>query len=65
MFSIYLATDERSPEGLQYLREHKAILFDDIVKQEDRREFGWPLLFSDIVALVEQQSTLFFLGASV
>jgi hypothetical protein len=56
VFSIYLATDERSQDGLRYLREHKALLFDDLVNQEDRRAFGWPLLFTDVTALVEQQS---------
>ncbi|PVG04811.1 hypothetical protein CPB86DRAFT_18038 [Serendipita vermifera] len=53
--SIYLATDERSEEGLQYLRQNGAILFNDLMTQEDRRQFGWGLLFSDVVALVEQQ----------
>jgi hypothetical protein len=55
VFSIYLATDERSEDGLRYLREHKALLFEDLVEKEDRRAFGWPLLFTDVVALVEQQ----------
>jgi hypothetical protein len=54
--SIYLATDERSEDGLRYLREHKALLFDDLVEKEDRRAFGWPLLYTDVTALVEQQS---------
>jgi hypothetical protein len=54
--SIYLATDERSQDGLRYLRENQALLFDDLVEQEDRRAFGWPLLFTDVTALVEQHS---------
>jgi len=54
--SIYLATDERSQDGLRYLQENQALLFDDLVEQEDRRAFGWPLLFTDVTALVEQQS---------
>jgi hypothetical protein len=54
--SIYIATDERSEDGLRYLQEHKALLFDDLVEKEDRREFGWPLLYTDVTALVEQQS---------
>lgn len=58
---LYLATDERSPDGLKYLEEHKAVLFDDLVTKEDRREFGWPLLYTDVVALVEQQSTYYSL----
>jgi hypothetical protein len=53
--SFYLATDERNQGALRYLREQKALLFDDLVEQEDRRAFGWPLLFTDVIGLVEQQ----------
>jgi hypothetical protein len=52
--SIYLATDERDPAAIQYLRNNSVILFRDLLSLQDRREFGWPLLFTDVVALVEQ-----------
>lgn len=52
---IYLATDERSEEGQRMLRESHMVLFSDLVTMTDRRDFGWPLLYSDVIALVEQQ----------
>lgn len=39
---------------MRYIREHGALLFDDLVTVYDRREFGWPIMLSDVVALVEQ-----------
>lgn len=51
---VYIATDERDQNGLQYLRASRAVLFEDLVTVDDRREFGWPILFSDVAALVEQ-----------
>lgn len=38
------------------MRDHSIKLFEDLVTEEDRREFGWPLLYSDVIALVEQNS---------
>ncbi|KAG8806486.1 hypothetical protein FRC17_004968, partial [Serendipita sp. 399] len=52
---IYLATDERDEASIKYLKEHKAILFNDVVTMDDRRKFGWGLLFTDIISLAEQQ----------
>ncbi|KIM22748.1 hypothetical protein M408DRAFT_28494 [Serendipita vermifera MAFF 305830] len=52
---IYLATDERDNEALRLFKESHIKLFSDLVTMDDRREFGWPLLFSDVIALVEQQ----------
>ncbi|KAG8903164.1 hypothetical protein FRB99_003665 [Tulasnella sp. 403] len=52
--SFFLATDERSPEGLEYLRTHGALLTLDLMTIEDRREFGWPIMLTDVIALVEQ-----------
>jgi len=51
---FYLATDERSPEGLAYVREHGAVLIGDLLTPEDRRMVGWPLLVTDVLALLEQ-----------
>jgi hypothetical protein len=51
---IYIATDETDPAALDYLRNNSVILFQDITTIHDRREFGWPLMYTDVVALVEQ-----------
>lgn len=51
---IYIATDERNSTALNYIKEHGALLFNDLVTAHDRREFGWPIMLSDVVALVEQ-----------
>ncbi|KAG8216527.1 hypothetical protein J3R82DRAFT_6643 [Butyriboletus roseoflavus] len=50
----YIATDERDPENLNYLREQGAVLISDLLTKEDHREFGWPILLTDVLALVEQ-----------
>jgi len=51
---FYIATDERDPTSLAYLAENGAVLFYDLLTMEDRREFGWPLILTDVLALVEQ-----------
>ena len=51
---FYLATDERDPEGIKYIREHGAVLISDLLSPEDRRLVGWPLLVTDVLALLEQ-----------
>ena len=51
---FYVATDERSPEGLQAIRDAGAVLLSDLLTMEDRRDFGWPLMISDVRATVEQ-----------
>jgi len=55
---FYVATDERSPEGLKTIRDAGAVLMIDLLTMEDRRDFGWPLIITDVMALVEQ-SVLF------
>ena len=52
--SFYLATDERSPEGLQYARQNGAVFIGDLITFEDRQFVGWPLLVTDVLALLEQ-----------
>lgn len=52
---VYLATDERSTESLELFRSKNAKVFRDLVTINDRRLFGWPLLYTDIVSQVEQQ----------
>ncbi|KZV87092.1 hypothetical protein EXIGLDRAFT_724109 [Exidia glandulosa HHB12029] len=51
---FYLATDERSPEGLQYARQNGAVFIHDLITFEDRQFVGWPLLVTDVLALLEQ-----------
>ncbi|KZT59687.1 hypothetical protein CALCODRAFT_466636 [Calocera cornea HHB12733] len=66
---FFLATDERGVDELAYCRSQGALLTPDIISFTDRRMYGWELLFSDIVMLVEQvvmsQSGFFYgYGAS-
>ncbi|KAF8321693.1 hypothetical protein DL93DRAFT_2163289 [Clavulina sp. PMI_390] len=63
----YLATDERDPDALAYARSKNAVLLSDVLASMPamRRLVGWPLLFTDIVALVEQEvmaRSAFFFG---
>jgi hypothetical protein len=51
---FYVATDERSREGLKAIRDGGAVLMMDLLTMEDRRDFGWPLIITDVMALVEQ-----------
>ena len=51
---FYVATDESTPEGLQAIRDAGAVLLSDLLTMEDRRDFGWPLMISDVRATVEQ-----------
>ncbi|KAF8516366.1 hypothetical protein JB92DRAFT_3082720 [Gautieria morchelliformis] len=62
---IFLATDEHDPNGMAYLRNNSAVLIYDLLTIEDRRKIGWPLLFTDILALIEQSlatESYFFYG---
>jgi len=66
--NFYVATDERSPEGLQAIRDGGAVLMMDLLTMEDRRDFGWPLVITDVMALVEQAvlfHSAFFYGHSM
>jgi len=51
---FYVATDERDPEALKVISEAGAIFFSDLITIEDRRKFGWPLMVTDVRAIVEQ-----------
>jgi hypothetical protein len=51
---FFLATDERDPDNLDYLSEQGAILTSDLLTIEDRRAFGWPIMVTDVLGLVEQ-----------
>ncbi|KAG8936607.1 hypothetical protein FRC02_000600 [Tulasnella sp. 418] len=51
---FYIATDERDPKALKYLRDHGAILISDLLEPADMREFDWGIMLTDVLALVEQ-----------
>ncbi|TFY76959.1 hypothetical protein EWM64_g7055 [Hericium alpestre] len=51
---FYVATDERNPEALDTIAKGGAVFLNDLLTIEDRQEFGWPLLLTDVRALVEQ-----------
>ena len=51
---FYVATDERSPEALRAISDAGAVLLSDLLTMEDRRDFDWPLMISDVRAAVEQ-----------
>jgi len=51
---FFLATDERGRANMTYLRAHGAVLVGELLTRADRRTFGWPLLFTDVLGLVEQ-----------
>ncbi|TDL17253.1 hypothetical protein BD410DRAFT_843798 [Rickenella mellea] len=51
---FYLATDERAPEGLDYIAQNRGIVIHDLLTINDYRTFGWSLVFTDVLSLVEQ-----------
>lgn len=51
---FYVATDERDPDAVRVIRDAGGVFLDDLLEMEDRRAFGWPLMLTDVRALVEQ-----------
>ena len=51
---FYVATDERDPDALRIFSEAGGVFLSELLEMEDRREFGWPLMLTDVRALVEQ-----------
>jgi hypothetical protein len=51
---FYIATDERDPDALRMIRDAGGVLLSDLLEMEDKRAFGWPLMLTDVRALVEQ-----------
>ena len=51
---FYVATDERDPEAVEVIRGEGGVFLLDLLTIEDRREFGWPLLLTDVRAVLEQ-----------
>ena len=65
---FYVATDERNSAALAHFRSQGAVLLPDLLTQADRRTFGWPLMITDIRALVEQEllaHSAFFTGTRI
>ncbi|KAH9058115.1 hypothetical protein EDB87DRAFT_952861 [Lactarius vividus] len=52
---FFVATDERDPEALRKIAGAGAVLVSDLLTMEDRRAFGWPLMLTDVMGVVEQQ----------
>jgi hypothetical protein len=57
--TVYISTDERDPSNITYLTEHGVVLVSDLLTVDDRRAFGWPMMLTDVLGLVEQASVLF------
>ncbi|KAG8923727.1 hypothetical protein FRC02_010958 [Tulasnella sp. 418] len=51
---FYLATDEKDPKAQKWLREQGAVLIDDLLTIQDRQEFGWSLIVTDVLGVLEQ-----------
>jgi hypothetical protein len=62
---FYVATDERDPDARRIIADNGAIFISDLLTMEDRRKYGWPLMITDVLALVEQRllvHSAFFYG---
>jgi len=51
---VYIATDERDKGNLTYLTDNGVVLIQNLLTIEDRHEFGWQLMITDVLAIVEQ-----------
>lgn len=49
-----MATDERDQDSLAIIASNGAIFLNDLLTIDDRRIYGWPLMITDVRALVEQ-----------
>lgn len=66
--TFYVATDERDPDALKLFREQGAVLLPDLLTMADRRLFGWPIMLTDVRAVVEQEllaHSAFFTGTHI
>jgi hypothetical protein len=62
---FYVATDERDSEAVEVIRREGGVFLSDLLTMDDRREFGWPLLYTDVSAVLEQSvlaHSAFFYG---
>ena len=65
---FYVATDERDPKALEHFKSQGAVLLPDLITMDDRRTLGWPLMLTDVRAIVEQEllsHAAYFSGVSV
>ena len=65
---FYIATDERDPDALRVFSEAGGVFLEELLEMEDRRAFGWPLMLTDVRALVEQSllaHSAYFYGHSM
>jgi hypothetical protein len=51
---FYVATDERDPDALRVISDAGGVFLTELLEMEDRRTFGWPLMLTDVRALVDQ-----------
>ena len=51
---FYVATDERDPDALRVIQDGGGVFLSDLLEMEDRRLFGWPLMLTDVRALLER-----------
>ena len=51
---FYVATDERDPDAVRVIRDAGGVFLNELLEMEERRAFGWPLMLTDVRALVEQ-----------
>ena len=52
---FFVATDERDPETRRKIADEGAVFMSDLLSMQDRQAFGWSLMITDVMALVEQQ----------
>jgi hypothetical protein len=52
---FFVATDERDPDARRMIAAAGAVFMSDLLTMEDRQAFGWSLMITDVMALVEQQ----------
>lgn len=52
---FFVATDERDPDARRKIAAAGAVFMSDLLTKKDRQEFGWSLMITDVMALVEQQ----------
>ncbi|KAI9450389.1 hypothetical protein BJY52DRAFT_179566 [Lactarius psammicola] len=62
---FFVATDERDPDARRKIADAGAVFVSDLLTMEDRNAFGWSLMYTDVLAVVEQQllvHSAFFYG---
>jgi hypothetical protein len=51
---FYVATDERDPDAVRVIKDAGGVFLNELLEMEDIRAFGWPLMLTDVRALLEQ-----------